>query len=309
MNRPRTHLAFFAKLITFVLIVAALDFVFGRTLRYLYFRQTSGFLFRRTWAIEKTTAPLVIFGDSRAAHGYVPQILERALGLEAYNAGCEGAGIEYHEAVLRAVLKRYTPRRLILDVSPFEFDRARDLGGRLVLLLPYLEGHPEIRASLGRFGRFEKLKLLSQIYPFNSNVLSIILGNLELNKKRRQDLEGYLPSAGVWNEPLARSVQAPGGQLRSGPLESFRSFIRMACERRVPLTVVISPIYQEWARPMRTIEAAAAICRERGISFLDFSQDPEFLRGREYFIDQDHLNHDGAERFSNKLGQCLVAVR
>ncbi len=312
MEKQRARLAFLKKAVIFALLVFILDSGIGWLLRDLYFRQSSGFLYRRTWAIEKTTAAVVVFGDSRAAHTYLPQPFEEALGSDFYNAGCDGAGIEYQEAVLTALLKRYQPQTVILELSPVEFGQNPDWKSRLAMLLPYLKRHPEIRPILKRRGLFENVKLLSQIYPFNSNILSILIGNLELNKKRREDFQGYVPLEGIWNEPLRRSgagAVRPLEKLRAEAVTSFRNFLCLAISQGAAPVVIVSPVYQIWGDPPRTLETAAAICREWKVPFFDYSQDAEFLKRPELFIDENHLNGDGAPIFSRIIAARIAGLR
>jgi hypothetical protein len=293
------------KAIAFMVLVFCLDFGFGRLLRYYYFRQSSGFLFRRTVALERTTAPFLILGDSRAAHSYVPQTLGSALGLGAYNAGCDGAGMEYHEAVLSVALKRYTPRKIILDLSPTEFDSDQLFKAQIAPLLPYFERHPEIKPILGRHGIIQKIRLLSQVYPFNSNFLSIIMGNLALNKKRREDFDGYVPLEGSWNEPRGRVSQPPEKKLSAYSLESFRNILREAKGRGVSLIVIVAPVFQEWQERPKSIAAALKICREFDVPLWDYSQDPRFVDSGRLFYDEKHLNEEGAKLFSDLLAARL----
>jgi hypothetical protein len=300
MDKKHVRLAFIKKAIIFILLIFALDNGLGRLLRYLYFHQSSGFLYRRTWAIEKTTAPVIVFGDSRAAHSYTPQPFEDAIGGEFYNAGCDGAGIDYQEAVLTAVLKRYKPRTILLELRPFDFEQNPYWKSRLTMLLPYLKRHPEIRPVLKRRGLFENIKLISQIYPFNSNILSIIMGNLEINKKRREDVKGFIPLEGIWDEPL-QAETPPKENLRAEAVTSFRNFLGLAISQGITPIVIVSPIYQKWANPTQTLSMAATICREFNVSFLDFSQDGKYLKKREFFYDVNHLNKAGATVFSTEV--------
>ena len=48
------------------LIVFAGDFLIGKTLKYFYFKASSGLFQRTTYSIEKTEADILIFGSSRA---------------------------------------------------------------------------------------------------------------------------------------------------------------------------------------------------------------------------------------------------
>ena len=96
-------------------VVFILDFTIGKTLRYYYFKESSGTHFRTTYAIEKTNADILIFGSSRANHHYVPAIFEDSLKMKFYNTGRDGNGIFFQLAVLKSILKRYTPKIIIFD--------------------------------------------------------------------------------------------------------------------------------------------------------------------------------------------------
>jgi hypothetical protein len=309
MSPRRSHFRFIKKLVSFLFIVWVLDFGLGSLLRHLYFRQSSGFLFNTTWAIEKTTASLLIFGDSRAVLGYAPRPFEDSFGLEFYNAGCEGLGIEYHQAVLKVILTRYIPRRIILDLSPNEFGQSHDCSNRLAVLFPYLRDHPELKPILMTGGFFENIKFLSRIYPYNSNILSIIMGNLSFNKKRREDFQGHIPHEGSWNEPLRSLDSMPEGNIRMDAAEALRTFLQLAISKGVTPTVVISPVFQKWAHPPRSMALAASICRELGVSFLDLAQDHDFISRPEYFYDELHLNRKGASVFSAVVAERMAALR
>ena len=308
MSRQPFRFGLIKKIIAFGIIVFVLDLAIGGLLRILYFRQSSGFLFRRTWTIEKTTASLIVFGDSRAAHSYVPQSFENILDLEFYNAGCEGVGIEYHEAVLRAILIRHRPQFIILDLSPAEFGRPDNSRARLSVLFPYLRRHPEIRTILRFFGPFDKIKLLSQIYPFNSNIISIFIGNLSFNKKRRANLQGYVPLDGQWNEPIRNIEIFPEIDLQEDALASFHNFLSLTKAHGVPTIVIVSPVYQKWTRATRTMSLAKEICREMKTVFLDFSQAEEFVNYREYFADEFHFNQKGASVFSTEMAKQIGRI-
>ena len=99
-------------------IVFLLDFSIGKTLRYFYFKQKCGRQYRATYAIEKTTADVLIFGSSRAYHHYVPGIIEDKMQQSCYNTGSPGQSLLFNYATLKAILKRYSPKLIVLDVVP-----------------------------------------------------------------------------------------------------------------------------------------------------------------------------------------------
>src|SRR5579885_1123861 len=73
--------AFLIRLFSFVVMLFLLDFVIGSALRYFYFKQDSGLLYRTTYSMDSTRAEILIFGSSTANHHYVPGLFTNNLHL------------------------------------------------------------------------------------------------------------------------------------------------------------------------------------------------------------------------------------
>src|SRR5258705_13588645 len=187
------HRNFFMKLFVLFITVFFLDFIIGSLLNIFYFKQYTGFQYRTTYSIEKTTADLLIFGSSTASHDYYPGVFEKRLNMSYYNEGRDGTPNLYHYAVLKAVLKRYSPKIVIYDFDVNEFRKDPESYDRLSSLLHYYKTHPEIRSVLELKSPHEKLKLLSNIYPYNSSIFSIVAGNVERRQNMDINFKGYVP--------------------------------------------------------------------------------------------------------------------
>lgn len=284
-------------------VVAVLDFALGKLMRHFYFRETSGLHYRTTYSMEKTEADILIFGSSRANHHYVPEIFSDSLGWSFYNTGRDGNGIFYQAALLKSIVKRYTPKLVILDYAG-DFGKGRQVYDNLSSLLPYYQSHPEIRREVELRSPYEKVKLLSGIYPYNSQILTIAVGNLDLNKQRKPDNLGYVPL--VTEHPVNKEfftslTQKP---VDSNKVESLREFVRVAKASGTKLVVIYSPLYQEHKRYWE-IEICSAICREAGVPFWDYSRDSFFLQHPDLYYDPVHLNHKGAFIFSKQIASRL----
>ncbi|MDE3212752.1 MAG: hypothetical protein KGM98_05915, partial [Bacteroidota bacterium] len=153
--------------------------------------------------MDSTKADLLIFGSSTANHNYYPDSIEKNLRLSCYNTGRDGMSIFYFYAVLKSDLKRYTPKVVILDFFPVEFRKEQMDYDRITALLPYYSSHPELRSIILMKSPYERLKLISRIYPFNSLAFTILGGNLQMNKNREinKGSQGYVPLPEVWNGP------------------------------------------------------------------------------------------------------------
>jgi hypothetical protein len=275
------------------------DFAIGRTLRYFYFNEISGLHYRTTYSLEQSNAALLIFGASRANHHYIPEIFEDSLRVSFYNTGRDGINIFYQLAVLKSILCRYTPKIIILDYSD-AFSMDQESYDRLSSLLPYYKTHKEIRNIVALKSPFENIKQLSEIYPFNSQILTIGIGNLEINKTRKSDNKGYVPLYNEWKDKIVVIDNIKSYQKNLNKVSALHEFLRDGKKSGAKVFLIYSPIFQKFNR-----NPDVEICREIGsqekIPFWDFSHDTTFLKNSSLFQDISHLNYKGATIFSKMV--------
>lgn len=297
---------FLFKLFLFAALIFVLDFGIGRLLRHFYFTQKSGFQYLTTYSMEQTEARLLVFGSSRANHHYIPDTLEKYSHSSCYNVGRNGASVFYHLAVLKSILKRYTPNAIILDFTRIELEERASSYERLAALLPYYKDHPEIRSIIQLRGKYEKIKLLSEIYPYNSDIFSIIVGNMKFNKKRKEDFKGYVPLKATMDSlgkgSLKEEKEAGLDRLK---VNAYREFILLCKKSNIKLTVVCSPYAYKAEGSGISLLTGQKIAKENGIEFLNYSEDPRFINKYSLFTDRNHLNYKGAEIFSPIIGVQL----
>jgi hypothetical protein len=290
-----------AKISVFLILLFLSDFLIGQLLDLYYFKQSSGLLFRTTFAMEKTTDELLIFGSSKANHHYFTDTLEQELGLKCYNAGRDGSGIFNYYAVLRAVLIRYKPKMIILDINPGDFRKNVESYDRLSSILPYYKKHLEIQPIIGLKSPYEKFKMLSGIYPYNSLLITMLIGVTEFNKNRWPDNKGYVPLMKTWNEPLIAESYKREYEIDPNKIIIFESFLRDCLDSKIRLFIVCSPYFINVETLDPSISLAKSIALKHFIPFFDFSNDSLFLKTPSYFADKSHLNDKGAKVFSSIL--------
>jgi hypothetical protein len=285
-----------------VAVVLAMDLAIGRILRYFYFKEMSGPHFRITYAMEKTEADVLVFGSSRAIDHYIPEIFETSLKMSYYNAGADNMGVLYQTAVLKSVLKRYTPKIIILDFPGMETGESDY--DRLSSLLPYYRTHEEIRSIIESRSPFEKIKLLSKIYPFNSQIILTILGNLEINTIKKADKNSYTADYEEWKEDLDSIPKSIAYTIDSKIIAYFNEFISDAKKSGAKIFVIYSPIFLKYDKNQE-IDICNRICNSENVPFWDFSKDTLFLQNKQFFKDVLHLNHKGAIIFSNLVAEKI----
>jgi len=292
----------FFKVLIFLFILIIFDFLIGKTLQYFYFNETSGVHYRTNIAVNSTRADVLVFGASRAIHHYVPSIFIDSLNFSFYNVGEDGQSILYHLAILKAILKRYKPKIIILDFYG-RFDMEKKYYDRLSALLPYYKKHKEIRPIIDLRSPYEKYKLLSKIYPYNSQLTTIAVGNMEFNKKRKHDYLGYVSLHKTWCG-VSRTINYSDYEVDSTKINSFKKFVRLSKESGAKLYVIFSPIlikFNKW----KEINIGKEICNKQNVPFLDFSHDTSFYKHPKLFQDEVHLNDRGATKFSIKLVEII----
>jgi len=294
------------NIIIVVAVVFILDFAIGRILRHFYFTESSGLHFRTTYAIDKAETDILIFGSSRANHHYVPEVFEDSLKMTFYNTGRDGNGIFFQTAVLRTVLKRYTPKVIIFDYLG-SFARIQEDYDRMSSLLPYYKTHQEIRKIVELRSPYERMKLVSEIYPFNSMILTIAMGNLQMNRQRKPDNKGYVAAYGEWRQEIFTPAPRPVYVVDSNKVIAFREFISRAKESGVKVFVVYSPLFLKFKRSQE-IEICREICTTEQVPFWNFSQDTSFLNHNTLFHDISHLNHKGATIFSSIIASKIKDI-
>jgi hypothetical protein len=305
-KNPYTY--FFFKLLLLAGIVFLFDFSIGNLLRYFYFKQQSGLQYRTTYSFEKTNEDILIFGSSRANHHYVPAIFEKEFGQSAYNVGKDGEVIFYHYSVLQSVLKRYTPKMIVLDFHNSDLQKDERGYDRLSVLLPYYKTHPEVRAIAELKSPYEKWKLCSSIYPFNSTIFTVAVGNTQFNKKRKEDQKGYLPIYKVWDEPMEPDPEEAEKGIDSLKRKLFESFIKDCADRKVKLFVVKSPTYVKQIGTDPYVAEAKKITAQYNVPFWDYSNDPTFTSNNgKYFGDRSHMNNTGAQLFTATLVKRIMS--
>ncbi|MCS6991193.1 MAG: hypothetical protein NZL95_04955 [Chitinophagales bacterium] len=236
-----------------LLVVIVFDQLGGLVLRFLYFQQKSGPNAETTYLFTAMKADGLILGSSRGRRNYNSLTLADTLGFKVYNGGHDGQTVFYELAVVRSVLKRYTPKLVIIDLNPEELYYRELHYDRLNVLAPYYRDFPEVRdiyllrgvrdgswrpgslfvspaqPSNNSWDNFwfrihameeylipintEKIKMLSGIYPYNSMPLDILSGIF----RKRHSHAGFKPLKGVISKKKAEELIRQNAALRLQP--------------------------------------------------------------------------------------------
>ena len=294
------------KIIFFLLALALADQVTGYVLRKLYFTQKSGQQASLDYSLNKCNADILIFGNSRAQHHYDPRILQDSLHLSCYNAGMDGGhSLLMQYAQIKVITARYTPKIIILEFLPDNIGSLDNVYEKLSILLPYYKEYPYLQSLILLRGPFEKVKLISSVYPFNSDLLNIVRYNTNTQSARKKDIEGYVPLKEVMSLEMTEAKPDPmkNSIVDTNMVSSLKNIIRICKEKNISLYIISSPFFQNENEKINPVsipaKLAIEILRQNNIDYLDLSGDASFIHKRVWFTDKGHLNKIGASRFSS----------
>ncbi len=293
--------SFIVRLLIFSVTLYVADFAIGKVLQKLYFKQSSGFDYQTTYAINETTAPFLVFGSSRANNIFDPTIIEKELKLPCYNAGRYGEPIFYHYAVLKAVLKRYNPQIIILSLDAFSLAKDKDDYDLISVLLPYGDSHPELYDIINLKGPYERLKMISKIYPYNSLLLPMISGNLASSKEKNYNIKGYIPVQTTISGPLHTIDYTKNTLLDTTKINIYKAFIKDCIKAKIKLYIVCPPFMINAIGMDNSIITAKMVANTFSIPFFDFSRDTFYTTKPKLFYDYRHLNDKGVALFDKQV--------
>lgn len=288
-------------------VMFLLDWGLGAVLKHFYFTKKSGADYRTNNVINKTKVDVLIFGSSKAVYHYDTKIIGDSLHLTVYNAGRDLSYIYYHYALLEAALKRYSPKLIVLDTRANEFQEFKygEDRDRINVLLPYYDSHPELHQVCLLRGPFERYKLLSRMYPYNSLILNELVELLPIARYKKDDSQdGYIAKYGQLKGGL--QAYTVNDAVDSTAALYYKKFVELCKAKKVPLVVTYSPIYQDiHADANRNVQYVLQVCKDNNVPVLNYLRDTTFAGKPQYFYDALHLNKQGSVVYSSIIGGKL----
>jgi hypothetical protein len=280
----------------FLLLLIISDMFIGFFLGFLYFYPDLKAQNEISYAFNNSKEQIIIYGSSTANNHFNPKIIAAKTNCSCYNAGQGGQSILYFQALNRSILMRYNPEIIILnlDWTIFDYQSSEKLG----VLLPYYYNHPEIRDILRSRSNLERLKLLSSTYPFNSEIYMIFRQLLGTHRDTIKN--GYYPEIGEFELDTNRIKQDLKKDYSINPLKliAYDELVNFCKMRNINLIFTITPVYDTTLVERKLFEFADSIARINEVPIFNYSTDKRFYKNGELFIDNIHMNSDGADLFS-----------
>lgn len=320
--QKRQAIKFLLRLAAFCVVLLVLDRIIGYGLKTVYFNQKAGQFSQTTYAIDSASQDVMVFGSSRAVRHYSTPILSKGLGLSCYNSGRDGQMIPYSTAVEEVTLNRHKPKLIILDINPWELAVNPSKYEKLTILLPYGTKHPELVDYISEVSTFERYKLVSWVYPYNSSIF-ILATNALFARSVKKDENGYLPLDGVMTpaylaeykakmEARYQKIKVKKEEAEPKGVAYFKRFLDNTAKYNIKTMVVISPtiLNNPFQLDNQTLERGLVedIAKKYpNVTFVDYSKDARFNYHPEKFSDEFHLNRYGSEEFTTSLVAYIKA--
>jgi hypothetical protein len=289
---------------TFLIVFFLLDLVVGEILRLAYFSQENKY----NYGILKTEAEIIIVGSSRANSHYIPSVFSDTLGISCFNMGSGGQNIYYYYGIIGSILERYKPRIIIMDVMGSDIEIRDDASDRLSAFLPFYRSSQSIKEMINLRGPVERIKLLSGVYPFNSQVTSIIYSLIKKGENPHLIMGGYIPLDGKISLPIVTAAREEKVFLDSFKVKLVEKIALLCQQNDIQLLIIVSPIFAKFNDKSSSIESLKEIISKYDIEVWDYEQNPYFLSNGALFRDELHLNHKGAIEYSKTIASRIEQV-
>lgn len=291
----------FARLIMIAGLLVAIDLCFGQIFGFILDHSPDGRYYKAKYTLAEAKEDIIIIGSSRGEINYVPYLFEEAFGRTCWNASRGGQGLPYFRAVEESILKRHTPRLVVLNLEADILEHPpfyQEAG----FLRVFYKSHPEIRSTLDKISPNEKWKLQSNLYAFNSSFYYLLRPFAFHNLDGKVSDQGWKPSYGSWEDPgFPFEVVDSRNPLNEAAVEEFELLVEHFKAQGVELVFSIAPNYGEKTIMTSSLQYIQAIANQNDIPLFNFSADRTFIKNPSEYIDIEHLNVDGAKRFTAML--------
>ena len=292
---------FLIRIVLLLALVTVADVLGGFALSYLARHAKGGFTQRDNYICDKLETDFLLMGSSRCVRHYNPQIITDSLGMSCYNTGQMGNGIILNYGRLKMIDERAKPQVVVYDVMP-EFDIFQgDDNHRYLTWLKQHYKRDGIADIFETIDRTEKYKMQSRLYRYNSRIVELLADYLHPISDARPD--GFSPLYGELDKSKIR--QETGDVTVPKVDDTKMRYINKLIDELdgTELFFVVSPSW--YGIDSTLFKPVMDVCQQRGIPFMDFSNNPKYVHQDIWFRDGNHMNSRGADEFTIDLIKCI----
>lgn len=285
-----------------LLALVVADRIVGSLFEYAYRHSKYGIFNRQEYCMTESKDKVLILGSSRAAHHYVPSVIEDSLGLSCYNCGSDGMCVYYHYSLLSAYVSRgCVPDVVIYDLLPQDVQDSHSsmlcLDAAIDRLAPDYGRFPVVDSLIELNGWKETLKLKSLCYRYNSKLVQL----LKCNFIPSPEDKGYEALTGEF-VPTPIAVDPVAEELEPGKVDCMNKLVAMCKDNGIKLFFSLSPSFNR--SKSLGLDYMVNLSAKENIPLLDHMNDEMFLNTT-CFKDSIHLNDYGARMYTELLTSDL----
>ncbi|OBQ55392.1 hypothetical protein JJL45_08235 [Tamlana sp. s12] len=243
---------------------------------------------------------IIILGSSRGAHDIIASKIEENTGLETYNLSYRGSDIDFHEFVLRSLLKHNkAPKIVLLVIDPvYEFIQEPSLGFRTDHIIP-LKKYDDINNELIKREKFTFLSKILCVARLNKKDFSFKKKEASpfevLSSHGSQILDEKRELTIVYNN---ENVEYSQGIEQNKKLIKFNNIKALCKNKDIELTFIIPPNFSRFNRSFYN-RFKELVDEDNKVMIYD-TLNVNYTQPH-YFFDESHLNKEGAEIFTSEI--------
>ena len=252
---------------------------------------------------------IIIAGSSTGSRDIIAGQMENETGFSVYNICYPGSDVEFHEFILRTLLKFNEPPKLVLlvvdDYAELLYDKTITFRkDRLYPLVKYPYISRELAKREGRDYFFSNFLVVDRLNK----------SNLDLRKKRFSPIDtifecGLMPIS--W-KPEDVNFEYSAGE-RQYPVEkelpekvlAFREIIKLCKSKNIKLALVIPPVYKNHSMSFQ--KRIRQLGGEK-VYYHIYNRDNPDYRNEDNYFDETHLMRNAAVEFTSELSEFIGSI-
>ena len=296
------------KFLIALLVFAVLFLAFDRLFLFFVYTSPSKEVDKRLEILlnGKINKDIIILGSSKGARDIIASQLQKETNQTAYNLSYPGSDVQFHEFLLRALVKfNTTPKLVILTVdNPIEVLPDSLITFRLDRLYPLIK-YDYINKEL--INRNEKNKILSKLFILHR----INKGNFDIRQKKYTAMDTLLSDGSMpvsfqkenenWNEKINNSTYLVQKE-SNVKLQCLQKIIKICKQKNIKL-LLVSPPMLKGVNPM--FKKRMQQIANNNATFYEFDTQNKIYKNRDYFFDLNHLKQNGATVFTTEIANYL----
>lgn len=304
----KEYKSFFVKLFVFCVLAIVVDVLCGivfRKLEYQAVARSPHEMIVET-VVDSVSSDVVLIGGSEVNHSINSNIISDSLGVSVYNCGKDAVRFYVQNVFINSILDRYTPKMIVWSVSPEKLATpVEEDKGLLSQLNPLYRKNKYAKEALCSKSKYEPVKLLSQAYTYNSQLLIYLSKIIKPESDEFQAMNGYSPLP-IRDREVEIHERDWIEEYDTAVVKKFKSTLSRCAEKGAKVVFVFVPRYEiEEHDDSKSYQMLMSIAREYDIPVIEEFYHYEPLMESKYFNDFAHLNANGTQIFTPLLASRL----